>query len=178
MIAVFTLSQAQSANNINQHQQDSAVNAWKARVIGKPLSPFIAAGDGGIINNDSLKGKLVYINMWEASCAPCMAEMSALNKLYDTLRNYPNFIFVSLSADEIETISRIKAKYKIQYSIERLPEEGCYQLNQGMGYPTSIILDSKGNMIYVHSGGELENDKIWKFIFKDEVYPMILKELN
>ena len=137
LLLVFAPVKSQS---INQRQEDSLVNAWKKQVIGKPLPTFIAAGDDGVVNNDSLKGKVTFINMWEASCAPCMAEMGALNKLYDTLGNYPNFQFISLSADDLETIRHIKEKYHIRFNVAHLDEDGCYRLNGGMGYPTCICL--------------------------------------
>ena len=164
--------------SVNQHQEDSIMNAWKNKVMGKPLPTFIAVGDNGIITNDSLKGKVVFINMWEASCAPCMAEMSTLNKLYDTLSEYSNFMFLSVSADNMETIARIKEKFQISFAMSHLSEEACYQFNDGIGYPTVIILDTKSNVVYVHAGGYTDAARIKQFIFKDEIYPALLKELK
>ncbi len=184
LIAFFMLtntllfSQAENAVTVNQHQMDSITQAREKEVLGKPLPGFSAAGDDGVINNDSLKGKVTFINMWLASCAPCMAEMSTLNKLYDTLQNYPNFQYVSLSADDPETIRRIRNRYKVHFGMWHLSEEGCYQLNGGMGYPTTIILDANGNVIYLHSGGYTDSTLIWNFIFKEEIYPLLVKELH
>lgn len=168
----------QVAISVNERQEDSAANARKKEVMNKPLPAFVAAGDDGVISNDSLKGKVTYINMWEASCAPCMAEMDALNKLYDTLSNNPDFQFISLTANNLETIQRIKAKYHIQYNVYHLDEEGCYQLNAGLGYPTCIILNRKGNVRYIHDGGYMDSAKIWHFVFSTDIYPAITKELR
>jgi peroxiredoxin len=172
-LAAFAHSQS-----INQHQLDSMTNAREKQVIGKPLPVFIASGDNGVVNNESLVGKVTFINMWEASCAPCMAEMSALNKLLDTLSNYPDFQFISLSADTPETMERIKEKYHIRFSVYHLDEEGCYRLSGGMGYPTSMVLDEKGLVKYTHSGGYVDSVKIWHFIFSNEIYPALIKELH
>src|ERR1700677_4236159 len=87
-----------SSQSINQHQVDSIIYAWHKQVLGKPLPTFIAAGSNGIIDNDSLKGKVNFINMWEEHCAPCMAEMETLNKLYDTLKYNSDFQFISISS--------------------------------------------------------------------------------
>lgn len=146
--------------------------------MNKSLPTFIASGDNGVVNNESLNGKVTFINMWEASCAPCMAEMGALNKLYDTLSNYPDFQFISISADNAETIKRIKEKYKILFNVYHLDEEGCYQLNGGMGYPTYLITDTKGIVKYIHAGGSTDNAAIWRFIFLTDIYPAIVKELQ
>lgn len=174
---ISSLGFGQSAININQRQEDSLLNSWKQQVLNKPLPAFLAAGTDGIVNNASLKGKVTYINMWEAACAPCMAEMGALNKLYDTLKNNPDFQFISLTSDDNETIRRIKEKFHIQYNVAHLDEEGCFQLNRGMGYPTSIIVNRNSDVIYVHPGGYTDSARIWHFIFSKEIYPTIAKQL-
>ena len=153
------------------------VNAWKKEVIGKPLPAFVAVSDNGVITNDSLKGKITYINMWAASCAPCMAEMSALNKLYDTLEDNPDFRFISITADNSQTIRRIKETFHIEFTVAHLSEEGCYQIHRGMGYPISIIIDRNSNVRYIHSGGYMDSKEIWQFIFLTDIYPSILREL-
>jgi thiol-disulfide isomerase/thioredoxin len=175
---IFSLGFAQSPVNTNQRQQDSLTYAWHQQVLNKPLPAFLAAGDDGVVNNDSLKGKITYINIWESSCAPCMAEMSALNKLYDTLIDNSAFQFISLSSDNMQTINRIKEKYHIRYNVAHLDQEGCFQLNGGMGYPTSIITDMKGNVIYTHAGGYTDSASIWHFIFSGDIYPLLYKQLH
>ncbi len=177
IITIFS-SKAQKHTNVNQRQQDSVTNARNERVLGKPLQTFVASGDNGVINNDSLKGKVTFINMWFAACAPCMAEMPALNKLYDTLKYYPEFQFVSISPDNQETIKQIEDRFTTHFKVYHLDDEGCFQLNQGLGYPTSIILNEKGQVTFIHSGGYTDSAKVWQFIFKDEIYPAIVKELK
>lgn len=176
---VFLISLAassQSTININQRQEDSILNSFKKQMLNKPLPEFLAAGADGIVNNESLERKVTYINMWEATCAPCMAEMRALNKLFDSLKSYPNFQFVSLTSDDNATIKQMKEKYHIKYNVAHLDEDGCYQLNRGMGYPTSIIVDVNSSVVYVHPGGYTDSASIWRFIFH-ETYPAIIKRL-
>jgi thiol-disulfide isomerase/thioredoxin len=172
------LSIVSSSQSINQRQVDSIVNAWHKRVLDKPLSNFIAAGSDGIVNNDSLKGKVTFINMWEEHCAPCMAEMETLNKLYDTLRYNPDFQFISISSDSPEVIEKIKANYHIQYNVYHLDMEGCFQLNGGMGYPTYLILDAKSLVKSAYAGGATDEISIRHFIFYTGIYPEIMKELH
>lgn len=167
----------QSAVNVNQRQEDSLLNSWKQQVLNKPLPAFLAAGADGVVDNANLKGKVTYINMWESVCAPCMAEMGALNKLYDTLKDNPDFQFISLTSDDNASIRQIKEKYNIRYNVAHLDEDGCYQLNRGMGYPTSIIVDRNSNVIYVHPGGYTDNAAIWRFIFLQEIYPVLVRQL-
>jgi thiol-disulfide isomerase/thioredoxin len=181
IIILFLLSSSfgfgQSSVDVNKHQEDSLLNSWKQQVLNKPLPAFLAAGADGVVDNASLKGKVTYINMWEAACAPCMAEMRALNKLYDTLKDNPDFQFISLTSGDNATIKQIKTKYHIGYNVSHLDEDGCYQLNRGMGYPTSIIVDRNSHVIYVHPGGYTDSASIWRFIFLEEIYPVLKKQL-
>ncbi len=156
---------------------DSMTDAWKKSILDKPLPVFIAAGDNGVVNNDSLKGKVTFINIWESHCAPCMAEMGTLNELYDSLSDNPEFQFISISFDDMETIQRIKEKYHIYYHIYHLDQEGCYNLNKGEGFPTYLILNKKALVKYAHAGGYTEEEKIKRFIFSTDILPAILKEL-
>jgi thiol-disulfide isomerase/thioredoxin len=174
----FFISTIAFGQSVNERQVDSIMNAWHKQVLFKPLPAFIAAGNNGVVNNDSLKGKVTFINMWEEYCAPCMAEMGALNELYDTLNDNPNFQFISITSDNMETIQKIKAKYHIPYNVYHLDEEGCFQLNSGMGYPTYLIVNEKALLKYAHAGGSTDAVSIWRFIFSDEIYPAIRKELH
>ncbi len=177
LISIISMGQVNPAATINERQEDSLINALQKQTIGKPFPIFVAVSENGVITNDSLKGKVTYVNLWEASCAPCMAEMNVLSRLYDTLEDNPNFEFISLSSDNMETIRKIKETYHIPYQMGHVSEEECYQMNKGAGFPTSIILDSKGIVKYIHAGGYIESDKINRFIFTTDVYPAIMKQL-
>ena len=44
---------------------------------------------GDTVTEKELRGKVTLINFWFESCAPCMAEMPALNDLYLKYQNHP-----------------------------------------------------------------------------------------
>ena len=144
-------------------------------MMSNPLPTFSAENGDGTITNATLKGKVTFINFWETGCAPCMAEMEALNRLSDTLKSNSGFQFVSLTPDEQQGIDVLKRKYKNTYKIYHLDKADCRKFC--MGFPTSIIVDKKGNVTYAQSGGSLDNDAIWDYIF-GTIYPAILKQLR
>jgi len=61
---------------------------WRFRPLdGKPLT---LAG---------LKGNVVFLNFWSTTCAPCIAEMPGIERLYDSLKN-ERVAFLMLAQDE------------------------------------------------------------------------------
>jgi thiol-disulfide isomerase/thioredoxin len=79
---------AASRKPINLDSLIAVQNEKKAALTGKPYPGFFALAGNKEISNISLKGKVVFINFWFASCAPCIAEMEDLNKLYNKFKHF------------------------------------------------------------------------------------------
>ena len=47
----------------------------------------LTAVDGSTLDFETLKGKVVFINMWATWCAPCIAEMPSIQELYNTYKD-------------------------------------------------------------------------------------------
>jgi thiol-disulfide isomerase/thioredoxin len=56
--------------------------------------------NGNKIMLSSLKGKLIYIDLWATWCGPCMEEMPHFEVLKQKYASNPNLAFVSLSIDD------------------------------------------------------------------------------
>ena len=123
--------------------------------------------NGRKVSNDLLKNKVVLINFWFEGCHPCMAEMDALNELHTTLKSNKDFLFVSFTWDNPETIKRVKEKYNINFGILSTDDIECQRLNFSNGYPTSIILDRSGTIKYLHSGGSVEKEKARELVMNE-----------
>ena len=136
---------------------------------------------GENISLESLKGKLVYVDVWATWCGPCKAQIPFLKQLEEKYRE-EEIAFVSLSIDKLKNISKWKdmivdkelegiqiiadkawrSKFVTDYVIE--------------GIPRFILIDKDGNLmdpmaprpaIYVE--GEMQlNEEIQK-IFEDNI---------
>ena len=84
--------------------------------INKPFPQFSVSTNNKECSNETLKGKVVFINFWFAACAPCMAEMDELNKLFEKFKQNKNFEFVSFTFEKSKKIALIKKKFKIALS--------------------------------------------------------------
>jgi thiol-disulfide isomerase/thioredoxin len=145
-------------------------------IINKPFPPFIYVSNGDTISNTSILGKAVFINFWSEGCPPCIAEFDALSEMHQLLKNHKNTDFVTFTFESDDNIEKIRKKYNLEYKIVSVTRTECYRLNNNNGFPTSMIIDKSGNISWISSGGQLEKDKVRKFII-GYVYPKILKML-
>ena len=177
---IATLSYSQSpAFKVYPMNADSfaaAIDKKNNEFIGKPFPQFSTSTNNKECSNEILKGKAVFINFWFSACAPCIAELEALNELFTNFKQNKNFEFVSFTFEDSKEIDVIKKKYNIQYNVFSISRDECYRLNNNNGFPTSIILDSAGAVQYIHSGDQLDKQEIKKY-FSAKVYPLLLKEL-
>ncbi len=67
---------------------------------GDNATDFEAVGiNGKNVKLSSLKGKVIYVDLWATWCGPCMDEMPSLKTIKEKYRNNPNVAIVSLSID-------------------------------------------------------------------------------
>ena len=149
---------------------------------GSPSPSFnYPDSSGKNISLESLKGKLVYVDVWATWCGPCKAQIPFLKQLEEKYRE-EDIAFVSLSIDQLKNISQWKdmivdkklegiqiiadkawrSKFVTDYVIE--------------GIPRFILIDKDGNLmdpmaprpaIYVE--GEMQlNEEIQK-IFNENI---------
>ena len=155
---------------------DSLFKAKQIEALGKPLSFFTTSYNNKPFTNENLKGKTVFINFWFAACAPCIAELDELNKLYDTLKSNEKFEFISFTPETPKVIKKIIKKYKIHYKVFSLNGVDCKRLNRNSAFPTSLIIDPNGTIKLFKIGGSINKAEVKKTIFTD-YYPKILNEL-
>lgn len=141
--------------------------------IDHPFPSFEFKGQNKIINNNSIKGKVVFINFWFEGCVPCMAEMDGLNQLYQKFKDNKNFEFVSVSKDDDAAIKRVKNKYRLSFNVYSSTEKDCKRLSSGSGYPTSIIIDKTGVIKFIHVGGVIEKEDA-----SDRIMTVYLSEIK
>jgi len=132
---------AQSSRQIETNNIDSFLCPSGYAAIGHPYLLFNLKNEHTAVNNESLGGKVVFINFWFEGCHPCMAEMEAFNELFKKLKDNKDFTFITITWDNAETINRVKEKYSLLFDVFAASTEECQRLNFGCGYPTSLILD-------------------------------------
>ena len=100
----------------------------------------------------ALRGKVVVLNFWFIKCAYCQEEMPALKQLTADYRANPNVVFLSLARDDAAKLRQYVAeKGDFGFAILPMPKEVASRFAIG-GYPTTIVIDQKGNYTYDDEG--------------------------
>jgi peroxiredoxin len=133
----------------------------------EPASPapvFSLPERGGkTVSLDSLKGQVVMLNFWASWCGPCRKELPLLESMY---KRYSKQGFTLLGVNvEAETADAEAALKKLPvpltFPILWDKESKVSQLYSVSAMPSSVFIDRKGNVRYVHRGfkeGKDENE--------------------
>lgn len=149
-----------------------------AHVVGRQFPQFeLRTTKGNVYNNKSFKNRVTFINFGFQACAPCIAEKDALNNLFEDFKIYDRFQFLSITYDDYTTIKKSLQVHKIKYPVLKTTLDSCTLLNFKQGYPTSMIIDSTGTVIYCVVGGSVDPKKARKAIL-EAMYPILIKELK
>src|SRR5882757_4540341 len=55
--------------------------------------------DGTTVSLESLRGKVVFLNVWATWCEPCREEMPSMETLYDDFKKNKDFVMLAVSQD-------------------------------------------------------------------------------
>jgi thiol-disulfide isomerase/thioredoxin len=142
---------------------EAKIKSKTAIVIGKPAIDFTKKDmNGNPFTLSSLRGKYVLLDFWGSWCGPCRASHPHLKALYAQYRD--KGLEIVGVADE-KTADLAKAE---QSWLEAIKADGIGWLQvlnnydrAGMdlgrvygisGYPTKILLDKEGNILYMQVG--------------------------
>jgi len=128
--------------------KDSSFNPWGKPLLGKgvPAPNFTFPGlDGKKVSLADFKGKVVLLNIWATWCAPCVAEMPSMEKLYQELKD-EGFEILAVSVDEsgAEAVSPFMEKHKLSFPVLLDTRGEIKNLYQTTGIPESFIVDKNG----------------------------------
>lgn len=113
--------------------------------------------EGNVINNQTLKGKVVLFDFWFISCKPCWVKFPDLQRVYEHYESNPEVAIYAVnrptSRDKPgELFSRIDEK---EYTFPVLA--GTQEIMDAFDiyvYPTVVLLNKEGEVIFM---GELED---------------------
>ena len=165
----FTQEELQEMQETYQNQSASFDTALK----GKPLPDFEFKDIlGNTYTPEDIKGKVVVINFWFMSCAPCIEEMPELNKLVKEYENNDAVLFLALALDEKgPRLDTFLETHVFNYNIVPGAQDYVMKKLQASSFPTHIVLDKNSNVVFTLAGyspqvGELINSSISSFLEK------------
>jgi len=107
---------------------------------------------GNQVNFESLKGKVVFLNIWATWCPPCIAEMPNIQRLYDKVAS-DKIAFVMLSVDEggMEKVKKFIDKKNYSFPVY-MPASNFPQEFYSNAIPTTFIIAPDGKIIAKQEG--------------------------
>lgn len=107
---------------------------------------------GNQVAFESLKGKVVFLNIWATWCPPCIAEMPNIQRLYDKVGS-DKIAFVMLSVDEggLEKVKKFIDKKGYTFPVY-MPAGSFPQEFYSNAIPTTFIISPDGKIVAKQEG--------------------------
>ncbi|MBZ9651997.1 TlpA family protein disulfide reductase [Psychroflexus montanilacus] len=108
------------------------------------------------VNFTQSKGKLVLVNYWATWCAPCIAEMPDLQKLYTDYKEEVDFYFITSEAPEVVEPFLERENYTLPpyYFLSSPPN-----VLKSSSLPTTFLIGKDGDIIIKKTGAANWNSK-------------------
>lgn len=153
----FSLAIFLACNRENSQKQGSSG-------ISKEASANQCDGDTELISAPEIKlknlenkevslhdfaGKVVLLNFWASWCVPCVAEMPALERLYQAQKN-KNFEIVAVSVDpeeSSETVSKFVKEKGLSFTVLKDPEMSIPPQFGVTGFPETYFVGKNGELL-------------------------------
>jgi thiol-disulfide isomerase/thioredoxin len=131
------------------------VAVWNPSVNEKGTSTKLGSADYQLNlvdlqgNNHELsdaKGKVVFFNLWATWCPPCIAEMPAIQELYDKYKDNDQIAFFLVSNEDPQKVSEFIKKrgysFPVYINNYRLPV--AFETNS---IPTTFVISKSGEIV-------------------------------
>lgn len=130
------------------------------------MAPYflVKSTAGETINIAAQKGKVVFLNFWALSCAPCKEEMPSIDALRGHYKNDTNVLIIPVDLDKNpNSIKYMQEKgygLTIYTSASVVPEA----LFRGV-LPTTVVIDKAGKIVLYHEEkGEYGSKEFFEFM--------------
>ena len=104
--------------------------------------------------SDLYKDGPVLINFWALWCKPCRTEIKYLKKISEKYAD-KNFKILGINQDTPRSLSKVNSfvnSYGIKYLVGLDPNKKYFEMFNGQVIPYSILYNTKGEAVYIHSG--------------------------
>lgn len=147
---LFNLIQPLLTNKAKLEKVGETYNKLK-KIEKGAVSPTFAFNsiDNKLVSLESLKGKLVYIDIWATWCGPCISEIPDLKKIEEEFHG-KNIHFVSICMNDSKESWEKMVEEKELGGIQLFAEDGKHSFFQDYvvtGIPRFILLNEEGKII-------------------------------
>jgi thiol-disulfide isomerase/thioredoxin len=120
-------------------------------VAGQPLPDFTVTNFDGSTAPLSTDGRPLVINFWASYCGPCVAEMPAIEQVYQANRDRIGVLGLQVQ-EAAELGLPLAEKTGVTYPLGRDPKGELVRELGGMNLPTTVFVAADGTITDVHVG--------------------------
>jgi peroxiredoxin len=145
----------QAPGQVASHEPGAACSAKKVN-----LDFTLKDMHGATVKLADFKGKPMLLNYWATWCAPCKAEIPALNDLYAQYKDQ-GLAIVGISVDDDEpTLREFSKHFPMSYTVvtAREQEDALEAAGPVWGYPTTFFIGRDGSICGKHMGPATKED--------------------
>lgn len=111
-----------------------------------------------LIRLSDLKDKPVFINIWASWCAPCIAEMPSIDKLYADYKDKVHFVIATYETKNL--VNSFLLKHDLSFPVYRYQTKEP-ELLQSKTIPATFIINTKGQIVVSEKGtSNWNNNKV------------------
>jgi peroxiredoxin len=109
---------------------------------------------GKPVTLSSLRGKVVFLNVWATWCGPCREEMPSMETLYEAFKDRQDFVILAVSQDRRGRIAvqPFVERNHLHFDILLDPDNVVGDAYNVSGVPETFIIDRKGRIVAHHMG--------------------------
>jgi cytochrome c biogenesis protein CcmG/thiol:disulfide interchange protein DsbE len=119
--------------------------------------------EGGTASLDSLRGRVVMVNIWATWCAPCRREMPSMQRVYERFAG-DGFAILAVAVDDDPgdrgedgridgKVSAFVEEYGLTFPVAVDPTGGTERLFGTQYLPTTLLIDRSGTIRVREIGG-------------------------
>lgn len=146
VIAFFSVTYTAFSQNLYEEYKRN----WKGKALPEIRLQTI---DNELIDNESIKGKVVLLNFWFTSCPGCKVEYTGLQALKARFKNQDEVVFISIANDDAAYLENFLKKNPLNFEHVASGKSIADNYFKVLGYPTNIIVDQNGIVQHVKIGG-------------------------
>ncbi len=109
--------------------------------------------NGDEISLASLRGKVVFLNIWATWCAPCREEMPSIESLYNDFKNNKDFVVLAVSQDtDAAAVAPFVKQNHLGFTVLLDPHNEVGEHYDVDGIPETFIIGRDGRIMAHHVG--------------------------
>lgn len=109
---------------------------------------------------EDLVGRPVVLNFWASWCPACISEMPSFAEVHRRLGDQVEFIGVNMQEVDMDAALALVEQTGVEYRLVHDPNGSIYRQFGGVAMPTTVFINSDGEVVQVHSGTIFEDDLV------------------